>query len=171
MSAWGGGARRAGGVASPVCRRVRVECPGGTRLSGIAWVWFGVSAPVRLYDVRALEAVAARKASGRHTLLNATQLKRAAHQLGERIAGSRPKLIQRAPTHRRRMTARAVKPSWEDVKPYWEDVKPRPIRHRELTPTTTPRKTTPRTTPTQHSLTHRKHPSRANARIRTLQKP
>jgi hypothetical protein len=53
------------------------------------------AAPVRLYDVRALEAVAARKASGRHTLLNATQLKRAAHQLGERIAGSRPKLIRR----------------------------------------------------------------------------
>ena len=50
---------------------------------------------VRLYDVRALEAVAARKASGRHTLLNATQLKRAAHQLGEPLAGSRPKLLRR----------------------------------------------------------------------------
>jgi hypothetical protein len=37
------------GVAGPVCRRVWMECPGETRLSGIAWVWVGVcggSAPL-----------------------------------------------------------------------------------------------------------------------------
>ena len=51
--------------------------------------------PERLYDVHALETVAARKALGKHRLLGSRELRRACKLLGEPVAGPRVKLLRR----------------------------------------------------------------------------
>ena len=53
------------------------------------------SAPHRLYPVKSLEKIAARKAIGKHKLLGSKELRKLGQILGEPVTGSRAKVLRR----------------------------------------------------------------------------